>query len=211
MFAPALANPIAMPRPSPPLPPVTIATLPVKSNSSRFTDHPPYPLSCPSPSSRGRAGRLLRCDWPRLMPSQGGRGWRYCLKALQDHTKASHARQLDPLRGLCYDRGTCRLVPRYTAPPHGRAACGRAEGEVLCVPHQRMAFSTITPQDLEILQAIERRVLWLSTYMIHHANKIRPNPDGLKVGGHQASSCLGGEPRHGAVLPLLAPPRPCRL
>ncbi len=46
---------------------------------------------------------------------------------------------------------------------------------------------TITPQDLEILQAIERRVLWLSTYMIHHANKIRPNPDGLKVGGHQAS------------------------
>jgi pyruvate dehydrogenase E1 component len=48
--------------------------------------------------------------------------------------------------------------------------------------------STIAPYDLEILQAIERRVLWLSTYMIHHANKIRPNPDGLKVGGHQASS-----------------------
>ncbi|HEX9869295.1 MAG TPA: 1-deoxy-D-xylulose-5-phosphate synthase N-terminal domain-containing protein [Candidatus Tectomicrobia bacterium] len=46
----------------------------------------------------------------------------------------------------------------------------------------------IAPEDLEILQAIERRVLWLSTYMIHHANKIRPNPDGLKVGGHQASS-----------------------
>jgi pyruvate dehydrogenase E1 component len=48
--------------------------------------------------------------------------------------------------------------------------------------------SPITPHDLEMLQAIERRVLWLSTYMIHHANKIRPNPDGLKVGGHQASS-----------------------
>jgi pyruvate dehydrogenase E1 component len=47
---------------------------------------------------------------------------------------------------------------------------------------------TVTPQDVEILHAIERRVLWLSTYMIHHANKIRPNPDGLKVGGHQASS-----------------------
>jgi pyruvate dehydrogenase E1 component len=46
----------------------------------------------------------------------------------------------------------------------------------------------ITPGDLEVLQAIERRVLWLSTYMIHHANKIRANPDGLKVGGHQASS-----------------------
>jgi pyruvate dehydrogenase E1 component len=47
---------------------------------------------------------------------------------------------------------------------------------------------TLTTQDLENLQAIERRVLWLSTYMIHYANKVRPNSDGLKVGGHQASS-----------------------
>jgi pyruvate dehydrogenase E1 component len=49
-------------------------------------------------------------------------------------------------------------------------------------------MTTIAPEDLEVLQSIERRVLWLSTYMIHYANKIRPNPDGLKVGGHQASS-----------------------
>jgi pyruvate dehydrogenase E1 component len=48
--------------------------------------------------------------------------------------------------------------------------------------------STVAPHDLAMLQAIERRLLWLSTYMIHHANKLRPNPDGLKVGGHQASS-----------------------
>jgi pyruvate dehydrogenase E1 component len=38
------------------------------------------------------------------------------------------------------------------------------------------------------LKALERKVLWLSTWMIHHANHIRPNVDGLKVGGHQASS-----------------------
>ncbi len=37
------------------------------------------------------------------------------------------------------------------------------------------------------LAALERKVLWLSTWMIHHANHIRPNRDGLKVGGHQAS------------------------
>jgi pyruvate dehydrogenase E1 component len=49
-------------------------------------------------------------------------------------------------------------------------------------------ISPLAPEDVEILQAIERRVLWLSTYMIHYANKIRDNPDGLKVGGHQASS-----------------------
>ena len=41
---------------------------------------------------------------------------------------------------------------------------------------------------LTMLRAIERRILWLSTWMIHHANHVRPNADGLKVGGHQASS-----------------------
>lgn len=38
-----------------------------------------------------------------------------------------------------------------------------------------------------VLSAIEQRVLWLSTASIHHANHVRPNPLGLKVGGHQAS------------------------
>jgi pyruvate dehydrogenase E1 component len=42
--------------------------------------------------------------------------------------------------------------------------------------------------DLSLLDSIQRRVLWLSTYMVHHANQERPNPDGIKVGGHQASS-----------------------
>ena len=44
------------------------------------------------------------------------------------------------------------------------------------------------PDRLTMLRAIERRILWLSTWMIHHANHVRPNADGLKVGGHQASS-----------------------
>lgn len=39
----------------------------------------------------------------------------------------------------------------------------------------------------QALEVIASRVLWLSTAMIHHANRVRPNPDGLKVGGHQAS------------------------
>lgn len=37
------------------------------------------------------------------------------------------------------------------------------------------------------LQQVQDRVLWLSTAMVHHANRVRPNPSGLKVGGHQAS------------------------
>ncbi|MBP2472956.1 pyruvate dehydrogenase E1 component [Crossiella equi] len=40
----------------------------------------------------------------------------------------------------------------------------------------------------EVLRRVEDRVLWLSTAMVHHANRVRPNPSGLKVGGHQASS-----------------------
>src|SRR4051812_13313598 len=41
---------------------------------------------------------------------------------------------------------------------------------------------------LELLTALARKVLWLSSWTIHHANHVRPNRDGLKVGGHQASS-----------------------
>lgn len=41
--------------------------------------------------------------------------------------------------------------------------------------------------DLELLDRIQARVLWLSTYLIHYANHIRPNSDTIKVGGHQAS------------------------
>jgi pyruvate dehydrogenase E1 component len=44
------------------------------------------------------------------------------------------------------------------------------------------------PKRLELLSALARKVLWLSSWTIHHANHIRPNTDGLKVGGHQASS-----------------------
>ncbi len=46
----------------------------------------------------------------------------------------------------------------------------------------------VAPDDLTCLEALERKVLWLSTWMIHNANHLRPNADGLKVGGHQASS-----------------------
>jgi pyruvate dehydrogenase E1 component len=43
-------------------------------------------------------------------------------------------------------------------------------------------------QDLTHLKTIEQRLLWLSHWMIHHANNVRPKVDGIKVGGHQASS-----------------------
>jgi len=42
--------------------------------------------------------------------------------------------------------------------------------------------------DIPLLEDIERKVLWLSTQIIHNANLVRESVDGLKVGGHQASS-----------------------
>ena len=45
-----------------------------------------------------------------------------------------------------------------------------------------------SPPTLDMLRQLERKVLWLSTYMIHYANHEVDRGDGLKVGGHQASS-----------------------
>jgi pyruvate dehydrogenase E1 component len=43
-------------------------------------------------------------------------------------------------------------------------------------------------ETIGMLRELERKVRWLSTYMIHHANHEIDRGDGLKVGGHQASS-----------------------
>lgn len=48
--------------------------------------------------------------------------------------------------------------------------------------------ATASTPDPEVLEAVQRRILWLSTSIIHHANKVRETPSGVKVGGHQASS-----------------------
>lgn len=54
-------------------------------------------------------------------------------------------------------------------------------------PNQTSEPAILGP-DLEVLQEIEKRLLWLSTLIVHHANNVRPNPEKTKVGGHQASS-----------------------
>src|SRR6201991_4628885 len=52
-----------------------------------------------------------------------------------------------------------------------------------------MAAAPTTPAlDLAALDRVQRRVLWLAAAIVHHANRVRPNASGVKVGGHQASS-----------------------
>src|SRR5215470_11086367 len=48
--------------------------------------------------------------------------------------------------------------------------------------------SAIKPDKLAMLRELEKKVLWLASWTIHHANHLRENVDGVKVGGHQASS-----------------------
>ena len=48
-----------------------------------------------------------------------------------------------------------------------------------------MSARALTPSQIN---EVERRVLWLSTRIVDYANHERPNSDGIKVGGHQASS-----------------------
>ncbi|WP_234047964.1 thiamine pyrophosphate-dependent enzyme [Streptomyces liliifuscus] len=45
-----------------------------------------------------------------------------------------------------------------------------------------------TQDDFGVLREVESRVLWLSSAITHHANRVRANTSGFKVGGHQASS-----------------------
>jgi pyruvate dehydrogenase E1 component len=54
-------------------------------------------------------------------------------------------------------------------------------------PHPELTIE-IPADELAALKEIERRILWLSTLMIHHANNVRPSLEKSKVGGHQASS-----------------------
>ncbi|MEP3226049.1 MAG: transketolase [Parasphingorhabdus sp.] len=44
-----------------------------------------------------------------------------------------------------------------------------------------------TSDEMEMLELLESRLRWLSSWTVHNANHIREKRDGLKVGGHQAS------------------------
>src|SRR5262245_14329741 len=50
------------------------------------------------------------------------------------------------------------------------------------------AVAVPTGADPDVLDTIQQRVLWLATRIIDAANHDRDTGDGLKVGGHQASS-----------------------
>jgi pyruvate dehydrogenase E1 component len=75
------------------------------------------------------------------------------------------------------------------------------------LPGGRNREPEAAPADkLAYLQALEKKVLWLSTWMIHNANHLRPRRDGLKVGGHQASSASVATLMTALYLDVMRPP-----
>lgn len=55
--------------------------------------------------------------------------------------------------------------------------------DMTTIPPERRA----DPATIAVLETIETRLRWLSSWTIHNANHLRESRDGLKVGGHQAS------------------------
>lgn len=55
-------------------------------------------------------------------------------------------------------------------------------------PNTNMATTAHEQSTLAALESVQDRVLWLAVSIVHHANKVRVTPSGVKVGGHQASS-----------------------
>ncbi|MGA2951127.1 MAG: transketolase [Caulobacteraceae bacterium] len=51
-----------------------------------------------------------------------------------------------------------------------------------------MARAKAGNTDLDVIAELDRKVHWLAAWTIHNANHLRESRDGLKVGGHQASS-----------------------
>ena len=48
-------------------------------------------------------------------------------------------------------------------------------------------FADTREEKIANIEALDARLRWLSAWIVHNANHIRPKRDGLKVGGHQAS------------------------
>src|SRR3954452_15659591 len=56
------------------------------------------------------------------------------------------------------------------------------------VRNNEVAGVDLAGVDLDVLEEVQRRVLWLAVRMVDAANHERDTGDGVKVGGHQASS-----------------------
>src|SRR3954464_3760659 len=123
--------------------------------------------SAPPPAPPRRAGP--RRPRPRGEPGAG-----------RDQRAWSHRDGPSSRLRACHLVGVASLSTRATAVKG--AGSDMSEAQVL----DRTA-GAVGDDRLRLLAAIERKLLWLSSWTIHHAHHLRPSRDKLKVGGHQAS------------------------
>jgi pyruvate dehydrogenase E1 component len=84
--------------------------------------------------------------------------------------------------------GKGRSTARTLRATRGESAAGEAPLSTETLSEMLTTTDPVGSGRRDALETIQNRVLWLSTNIIHHANKVRPNPTGVKVGGHEASS-----------------------
>src|ERR1035437_4148501 len=110
-------------------------------------------------------------------------GSRSTTRTMPARANATPPRQCGNWRAAGSDRD--RLTPVLAEAPGGEPRTMNAPTKALPVPEA-------DDSRLQTLRLLEKKLLWLSAWMIHNANHVRPNRDGLKVGGHQAScaSCI---------------------
>lgn len=65
--------------------------------------------------------------------------------------------------------------------------------------------TSVPLEKLDMLRDLERKVLWLSSWMIHNANHLRESRDGIKVGGHQSSCASAATLMSALYLSVLKP------
>jgi pyruvate dehydrogenase E1 component len=128
--------------------------------------------SCPATPGRCTPRKLILHDAARLMRRLG----RYHQRQNASYTNDDRA-----------PTGALRAIGlrRMSWPLGGWRAGAIEEFFMTDIVQQPCVASGVDGRDP--LEEIAAQVLWLSTSIIHYANRIRPNPDGLKVGGHQAS------------------------
>src|SRR4029079_8349483 len=85
--------------------------------------------------------------------------------------------------------GTQQIVRRCAATRRSVASYEHiVRGVVQAAPVDSVVVQPAAVDSLDVLDAVQRRVLWLATSIVHHATRVRETRARVKVGGHQASS-----------------------
>ena len=123
----------------------------------------------PSPSRRTRNGTPRREAARRSATSAADAGRRLGGSGGTACTVTAPAAAVQRRRSV--RAGSCRAMSRPAAGREAPSATRRRR------PRPGARSTTV-----------QQRVLWLAASIVHHANRVRPNRSGVKVGGHQASS-----------------------